>query len=557
MEENSEKKNDMLSMKNMLTVYKPNIDAINFYLSSMEKPPEKEFDDEEDLIEYIRENLRADIIKELQEFHEWCKATRREIVKNIDGNKKLAEDVMKLTLALKRIIDTIEKDETVITDSATRAIAEDVKKEALEILKTGLPINYILKVWHRDYIGNEPYGTLLVLSVACGTCDNTMGLHPSTEGPSGSGKSWGMKVMIVMVPPEHVVRGTISPKSLFYKKGLKAAAIIFLDDIGQLDPELQRIIKIATTNYQEEMEHTTVKDGEGLDLKIPSRLNWWITGVEVGSLDIQILNRNVNVSLDEDKNTKAKRVEDVYQHQKEDAKTGRRCVEITRETLVAREMFRILLEAEPVNIMIPWLDAMTWNCKDNPRNYPVFLDLIRVSASIHRYQRPTVDGRIVATLDDYDIAMIVWNGVSRETATKLNKKDQAILQSMKRLGAYKQWVSMMDIATDLKMNYEEVRRLIFGRPDRGTFGLMHRYPAIQKKEDTFTEYEKDEYEEYDRIREKKTGSISHTRVWFMLLEEPNMFESSNVVLDRDNAKKLLEPYISGSGSRGIENGSNA
>jgi hypothetical protein len=230
-----------------------------------------------------------------------------------------------------------------------------IDKDAMKILREGRPIDYIIDVWHRDYVGGEWYGRMLIFSALCGTCNNTMGLHPACDGRSWIGKSYAMQAMSNLIHPDYVIIGTISPKALFYNE-IKPGCVVFLDDIGNMPDDLAQVIKIASSQYQQGTYHRTVNNKTGDTKYLQKCLEWWINGVDANSFDIQILNRNVNISLDET-NKKIKENHDraIFDHQLKDAMIGRPAFEMTREVQICREIAGHLLSEPQVNVSIPWL----------------------------------------------------------------------------------------------------------------------------------------------------------------------------------------------------------
>ena len=428
----------------------------------------------------------------------------------------------------------------------------DYKKEAMKILKKGKPIEYVLHVFHNDYVGGEEYGRLLYLSSMCGTCNNTDGLHPGVDGESGSGKSSAMKTMVNLLPQDYVVNGTISPKALFYNS-VKRGSTVYLDDVGKMPEDLAQVVKVATSKYQAGTSHYTTNKGVGLRMELQKCLNWWINGVDVGSFDIQILNRNVNVGLDvQNRAMKEEHRTDIFFHQLNDALTGRPANIVTEEVLICREMNKILLDGEQVNVAIPWMNdengelLITWNDVNNPRNFPIFLDLMRVSASIHRYQRKNnAEGGLIADLTDFDIALQVWNRVSREQVSKLNRNDQEIIQAMVDLKADEKPVDIYDIAKKIGKSQPTVYERLHGRKLDGIKGLLDRDYRVMEVKQQEIEYDVDVKGEDQYERSTKKGSRGRQRILLKLTEKIDMLNafSSVVTLDRDRAKKRLESIL--------------
>ncbi len=104
-----------------------------------------------------------------------------------------------------------------------------------------------------------------------------------------------------------------------------------------MSEDLAQLIKVAASKYQQGTTHTTIVKGEGVTKTLEKCINWWITGVDANSFDIQILNRYVNVSLDEpNRQAREDHKMEVHLHQLQDAATGRPANNVTREIRNAR-----------------------------------------------------------------------------------------------------------------------------------------------------------------------------------------------------------------------------
>jgi hypothetical protein len=322
-----------------------------------------------------------------------------------------------------------------------------------------------------------------------------------------------------------------------------------------MDQELERIIKLSTSFYQQGAENLSVANHEGIRQKIPSCINWWITGVDAGSFDIQILNRSMNIGIDIlNKSQKEDHKMEVFLHQVDDGDSGREILGVSRNVKIAREITGQLLKGSQVNVKIPFLkDAngdiiINWHDIDNSRNFPIFLDMIRVSASIHRYQRSTIDGSIMATLEDYDNAKRVWESISKEQVTKLNRQDQELITALVDLDAYNKPVDLNQLADKMNKSYKTIYQKLYGRPNDGIKGLVERYDNIRIMEQGETEYERELTNDGIFEREKKTGSISKQKKLITLRNKVDLLNlnQSVVSIDREKAQIKLDTILSGS-----------
>ncbi len=538
------------NFKAMVETYEP-IELVNTYIKKT-VPEAKKTDGLVNLYEEIKGPYGTRIKGRLLEVEAMCSELRKQIVENPRrGDKGASIRVNKVSAYIRDVLEFHKKiNEKAPSEKATESEEKAaIEKQALEILHTGRPLDFLMSVFHKDYIGGEEYGRLLFLSALCGTCRNTEGLHPGAEGDSGAGKTSAMKAAINNIPDDFKVCGKITPQSLFYNK-INGSTTVFMDDVTKMDPDLERIIKLSTSFYQEGAETLSVANQQGIRPKIPPCINWWITGVDAGSFNKQILNRSVNVGLDEpNKAARQDHKMEIFLHQVDDGDTGRPALNVTREVLIAREITGHLLRAPQIYVRIVfWKDEkgdliVNWLNVDNPRNFPVLEDLIRVSASIHRYQRKKdKNNNIIANLEDYDIALKIWNRISREQVSKLSRRHQEIFQALMDLEAYEKPVDMKALAVKLKKSPQTVYEYLHGRKNDGIKGLLDLDHRIIEYTETETEYDvkiegEDQYE-----RERKIGSRGRKRTLLKLTEKINILElGENVIsLDREKAQQKLD-----------------
>ncbi len=127
---------------------------------------------------------------------------------------------------------------------------------------------------------------------------NTRGLHVSISGNSGKGKSHACSTMLNQVPEQYRLAGTVSDKALYYNDRLQPGTVFLFDDV-MLSDDLQEILKAATANFRERIEHQTLTTDRHLKIcSIPERCVWWLAKVEnLG--DDQVANRMLTVWIDD------------------------------------------------------------------------------------------------------------------------------------------------------------------------------------------------------------------------------------------------------------------
>jgi hypothetical protein len=75
-----------------------------------------------------------------------------------------------------------------------------IKAAAIEIMKHGDPVDYIIKVYNRLHVGDTGIGKVMLLSIACQSILNSEGLQPKLSGASGKGKTHAVKAMFHLIP---------------------------------------------------------------------------------------------------------------------------------------------------------------------------------------------------------------------------------------------------------------------------------------------------------------------------------------------------------------------
>lgn len=301
----------------------------------------------------------------------------------------------------------------------------DSHAEALEVLEHGNPIEYMLDIFRNDHIGDELLALSYIACIGASLCSNTQGLHPGTTGKSGTGKTHSMQAIIDQIPEECVFQGSFSDKAWFYSN-MQPGTIFFLDDAANLQDQHIDIIKQATSNYQEGFSRITtdVQKKTTYKVNIPKRPIFFVNSVD-GEYDFQFLNRQLNLTVDE------KHYAQIFEDQRNKAKTGNTGFIAGKEKFVIREMWRILYQRSLVKPRIPFIEEIEWHNMENSRNYPMFRDTVFSFAAINQFQRKQdAEGCLLANHQDAKLAMQIWNKISKEQVSKLNQKEMRVMQKI-------------------------------------------------------------------------------------------------------------------------------
>jgi hypothetical protein len=352
-----------------------------------------------------------------------------------------------------------------------------VEQNALEILNTGKPIDFLMEQFSKIHTGDEDLGELLLMTVGCQSGSNTEGLQPDLSGESGKGKSDACKAMGHLLPQEFFITGSNSTMALFHRDDIPTGAVIFLDDVKDFGDKEEQLIKTITSQYQSSYNHTYTDmkmsgAKKAQTVSIPPRVAFWITSVD-SSFDPQILNRYLKMHVD----VGSEQDFAVYKKQQEYAKNGSLRYAITPEVEISRVMIRKLKREKPKNVVIPFIDLIDWKGIENRRNYPMFLDIIRASAALNQYQRHSLtDGSIIGDLSDYDRAIRLWNGIERAQTTGLTDNEQCVLAAIKGSNATS-GITLTDIAKVCSIQKGTAHRSIYGIKQRdGSYkgGIMNK-----------------------------------------------------------------------------------
>lgn len=381
------------------------------------------------------------------------------------------------------------------------ALIAKAERLAERILSHGNPIKYIMKTVARKHVGDVNTIEAIALAIGCQSCQNTSGIQVSVNGESGSGKSHGLKVYMHLVPAADKRKGSLSSKSAYYMD-LKPGTAIYSDDTDP-DESMQEVIKRSTTNYQEYTFHYTVKDQSGVSVAIPPRINWFLTSVESHVSD-QVLNRQLVFETD----SSYKQKKAINEVQKRELMRGENETEVNLGVLICRRMHANLKEVL-FKVKIPFADRIELDDVSNSRILPLFADMIMGYTLWHWKQRTIdTDGKLLATEEDFHKAKMLFVSRAENTVTKLTKNESKIIKSILEHG--EEGATMNEIADDTGLDYGTVQRIILGRKDRNTKGLMGKVKGLRQEHLNETEYDRDAVGTLIKSKGRKADRIKLT-----------------------------------------------
>jgi hypothetical protein len=362
-------------------------------------------------------------------------------------------------------------------------VEDEHRERALAILKAGDPLAFLLDTFNKSHVGDRTVAECLTMSLASQSVENTNGLHVAVSGNSGKGKTHACTTMQNLIPAAYKLKGTVSNKALYYDDDLRAGTVLLFDDVS-LSDDLQEVLKSATANFREPIEHRTLTTERKLRVcTIPERCVWWLAKVEdIG--DDQVMNRMLTVWIDDSVDQDRR----VLDHMKEAEAAGRGPEQ--DDVLTCRAIWEVIKE-EVLSVRIPFARRIGFSTTQNRRNPGMLFDLIKCRARLFFLQRDRDDdGAVIAREEDFAAAARLYGALNGEAGgqeTKLTKNEAAALATVESMGI--EVFTIRELQNALGLSYYQTRRLLHGyNNSRAAYaGLLEKCPAISIYDATVTE----------------------------------------------------------------------
>jgi primase-polymerase (primpol)-like protein len=308
--------------------------------------------------------------------------------------------------------------------------------QAIDILKVSDPIDFILTTYNTQHVGDKDIGEGILLGTAAQSVLNSLGVPSKLTGDSGKGKSHAARTMMHLHPQDYVLYSSLTDKAAWYLDTLKPGMTIFSDDVF-ISPELEQIIKRATSNFQRETDRVMpARDrSKSITQTIPPRLNWLLTSVSTQGSE-ELIKRQMGYDVDtSDTQDKA-----YIEFEKQRALNAVEEFPVTEDVLTCREILRILKENEDgspriVGVEIPFAERIAWTDTENRRNFNIFMDMVRSFAMLRFMQREFSDeGTIIATIDDFNDAKRHYGARAGMQRLHLDEKQKRFCQHLAQEG---------------------------------------------------------------------------------------------------------------------------
>ncbi|NLJ37183.1 MAG: hypothetical protein GX432_00260 [Candidatus Atribacteria bacterium] len=355
---------------------------------------------------------------------------------------------------------------------------------ALQVLKFGDPVDYVVKACSRQCLGAESAFLKLIACVSMQNVRQTNGLHIKISGESGSGKTHAIYTFSHHLPQEMVIAGSMSSLAAFYHDDGDRLLRV-LDDYTGGNETLDTVIKQTSSKFHSRFKHRTVDiQRKKLVLEVGSEQTWVITSVDA-SQDIQILTRQIPINIDDS----CELTQKINKRILERYGRGETTYGVDDITLTCREIFRIMRDEPLIDAKIPFYERIEWLDNTNRRNLPLFLDIILANAGMYRYQREQdSDGYYLATEADFHTAVSMFSDTNARTEIlmRFTKKEIEVLKILIACGA----LSHSEIADRMqpKVTARRVRDIIHGR--KGSGGLEQKVNiSIEKLSEPYETHE--------------------------------------------------------------------
>jgi hypothetical protein len=363
------------------------------------------------------------------------------------------------------------------------------RARALDVLTHGDPVAYMLAAFAQEHVGDEILARCMILSMASQAVKNSDGLHVSVTGDSGKGKTHAFRKMMRQVPEAYKVKGTVSNKALYYMKDLRPRTVLMSDDT-ELSDSIQEILKAATSNFHEQITHTTVtKDLASRVCTIPERCVWWIAKKE-GTGDDQVQNRMLTCWIDESPEQDARVLAAKQAREVLDPDV---VIEESEEILTCRAIWEHL-HGEMVWVIIPYSQRIRFHAINNRRNPDMLYDMIKSHAALffmQRKKKTSGDGTSCVYADEADFTsanevFTLLNGTAGGQETKLTRREADLLAAIRDADQLE--YTIQDIQKLTGGSYSGIYKTLKGYESRGKnyTGLLEKCPALSFTDRTIT-----------------------------------------------------------------------
>ena len=280
-------------------------------------------------------------------------------------------------------------------------VSEEERKEAIAFLQSPNLLEQIAAdLEELGWVGESKLKRLLYLIGVSRKLPSP--LAAAIRAPSGSGKSHGMETVSLLTPPEDVLHlSRLTDSSLYYQNDALRHRLLVIDEAENLSRDVcvaLRVLQSRGSLTQSAVDRNA--EGQVVTQFMEAQGPVAILTSSAGAVEQQLLSRCYDLTVDDSAEQTARILEsqrrlrcDPQHHQ-------------NRERIIQRHhALQRVLETKPV--VIPFADRIEFPSSSPKyrREQERFLCLIEASALLHQFQRTCMDGSVVATEEDFNIAV--------------------------------------------------------------------------------------------------------------------------------------------------------
>lgn len=483
------------------------------------------------------EKLTCDLLKSIKYLSDRCEKEYCEFpVWRSKHNIARLDEIKK-----QKINQKFKKEAEIHTPSEA---SDEIREKALNLMKHGDPVRFILDVLANYHAGDRRSAELLLCSVAIGSILNANGTQPKLSGGSGKGKTHLCKALRHLMPSEWVLFTSLSPKAIYYDPDIRPGMVIFSDDV-RIGEDLEDTLKRAMSNFQEASPYRVVSKDRSLETRyLPERLIWWLTSVE-DDQEEQLINRFFSVGIDESQEQDQAALRLTFAPLAE----GRQEFPTTPGVLISREIIRelknkiwmvkapFLMDGDG-NLNIEWKNA------EDRRNPGRFVDLLAAYAVLRSGQREIEESEgytiVTATREDFDAAKSLYESRAENLSTKLTDRELHFIRWLREKAKSNPYAfKINDIAKSYRgsdgkgLSPKTLERMLLGRPDRNTYGLIDKIRSGGLIEEIRSDTES--------IGDGSSKRQNRYKLFTFDPDKFNLLDSYSSVVSLKNDSKRLDP----------------
>jgi hypothetical protein len=238
----------------------------------------------------------------------------------------------------------------------------------------------------------------------------------------------GLGIIAAITPPEHVVRLSRLTDSALFHGGPDALThkLLILDDvagIGTAAATALRVLRSRGVLTTPQVERDSLRGGMRTRL-IETRGPLAVVTATSGGIPQTLSAQFVEVALDES-SAHAQRMLAARQCARTPAETLR----LTTRWIAAQRLLRPLPVSLPSDLSIPAAIST------NRALHAPFIGFVTASALLHQYQRPHLDGRLIATAADVDLARHAIESLMSQAVDGLTARARIAVTALSGLSA--------------------------------------------------------------------------------------------------------------------------